>query len=581
MTRGNRNSVPPHDPEEWGANYWNCHVYYIRRRGVSVEDPNQYHRGGFHPVLPADVLGENGRFRVVQNLGVGGFGTVWVCRDKQEQKWRALKILSARNSDPDMSVEMALTKYFKKNKISHAEMMQSHVSMPLDYFWIEGPNGKHQVQVMELLGPNLTDFFKFYARCHAIIKDTCIQLVDAMDFLHSNRICHGDFRPENIMVQLIGEIHDWSEEQLLRVIGKPDHIVVFRSNQTRNNRSKFNIKWDAGVPKYLVPPANIDFGSGICSKEIAVSDFGVSYTFSRTPEISTGIPLQYAAPESYFSVGGLGPGTDVWSLACTIAYVATGRDLLYHPSTFRCVAEMGTYMGPMPKTYQQSMMLAGLFNELDIDKEMKTGYVSMIGPRDWYKGTIWEKATAPPEAPKSLSESEVFTTPSKLSVTPKCQNVLKQYSKDEYRAKFEWRDKEGVEKLADLLQSMLKWTPEARPKTGDLVSHPWFDINGVGDLDDFTEEEQAYWGSMGATATGEIEPGALGRQWVGSKHSKQREVKRKNAKHKEGQHKRSRRRSARRKHWGLFQLTTGPGLVRLLQKYCPNGLGPKSMHSKC
>ena len=65
-------SAPPHDPDEWGANCWNCHIYYIRRSDVTTEGINQYHRGSFHPVLLGDLLGDNGRFRVVHKLGAGG-----------------------------------------------------------------------------------------------------------------------------------------------------------------------------------------------------------------------------------------------------------------------------------------------------------------------------------------------------------------------------------------------------------------------------------------------------------------------------------------------------------------------------
>ncbi|KAK3994281.1 kinase-like domain-containing protein [Cladorrhinum sp. PSN332] len=525
MARTKSDSIPPHDLKGWGANCWNCHLYHIRRRGVSVENANQYHRGGFHPIIPGDLLGDNARFRVVHKLGVGGFGTVWLCRDNQEQKWRALKVLAARKSEPDESVELALTKYFQENNISHADLMQAHVAMPLEYFWIEGPNGKHQVQVLELLGPHLGEFFKLYARSRAIIKDTCVQLVDALDFLHSNRICHGDFRPENIMVQLISEIHDWSEEELLDVIGKPDHVVVFRRKETREDGSEFDTKWDAGVPQYLIPPANFDFGSGICAKEIAVSDFGVAYTFSR--------------PQN-------GP-----------------------PSYFKYAAEMETYMGPMPKNYQRALKADGYLNEVEIDEEDDTSYMSMLGPRDWYQGTMWEKVTSPPKAPTRLSESEIFTSPSTLSITPKMayqialqdswdtqhlpeykpsRNILNKHLKDEYRANFEWRDREEVDKLADLLQSMLKWTPEARPPTGELMSHPWFNIEGLGGLDDFTEEEKAYWSSMGATAADGVEPEALRRQRPRGKRSKQRQIKRDQSKRKESRTKQSRRRGARRRH---------------------------------
>lgn len=301
------------------------------------------------------MLGDNGRFRVVHKLGVGGFGTVWLCRDNQEQKWRALKILAARVSDPEECIELRVKEYFDALEISHEEAVEAHVSMPLEYFWIEGPNGKHLIQLLEFLGPHLVDFFKVYGRSRAIIKDTCLQLVNAMDFLHSTEVCHGDFRPENVMVRLVSDIHNWSEKKLRGALGKPDVVPVFRLKETKEDGSDFEVEWDIGVPRYLVPASNLDFGSGICSREIAVSDLGVAYKFSDSPDYTTGIPFEYAAPESYFSVGGLGPASDVWSLACTICWVATGRDMIYKTGQFNYAVELGTYMGPMPKPFREAL----------------------------------------------------------------------------------------------------------------------------------------------------------------------------------------------------------------------------------
>lgn len=43
------------------------------------EDPAQYCRGGYHPVIIGDIF--DNRFRVVRKLGWGHFSTVWLCRD--------------------------------------------------------------------------------------------------------------------------------------------------------------------------------------------------------------------------------------------------------------------------------------------------------------------------------------------------------------------------------------------------------------------------------------------------------------------------------------------------------------------
>lgn len=42
-----------------------------------VED---YHPGGFHPVVLGDVF-HNGQYKVIRKLGEGSYSTVWLARD--------------------------------------------------------------------------------------------------------------------------------------------------------------------------------------------------------------------------------------------------------------------------------------------------------------------------------------------------------------------------------------------------------------------------------------------------------------------------------------------------------------------
>ena len=226
-------------------------------------------------------------------------------------------------SDPDECIELHVKKHFDFLNIPHEELVESHVAMPLEYFWIDGPNGKHQVQVLEFLGPHLGELFKIYEPSRALVKDVCPQLVDAMDFLHSTMVCHGDFRPENIMMRLISDVDDWSEDRLLTVLGRPDLAHVSRQEEMG----------DDGSP---------------CTRQVAVSDFGVGIDVQQPSAYTTGIPSVYATPESSFSLGGLGPASYIWSPTSTICVVATGHDLLvYQENSFLCGAELKTYIhGP-------------------------------------------------------------------------------------------------------------------------------------------------------------------------------------------------------------------------------------------
>ncbi|CAE8594980.1 unnamed protein product, partial [Polarella glacialis] len=46
------------------------------------DDPRDYKRGGYHPVMPYQLY--NARYRVLSKLGAGAFSTVWLCADEKE-----------------------------------------------------------------------------------------------------------------------------------------------------------------------------------------------------------------------------------------------------------------------------------------------------------------------------------------------------------------------------------------------------------------------------------------------------------------------------------------------------------------
>ncbi|KID85148.1 protein kinase domain-containing protein [Metarhizium guizhouense ARSEF 977] len=55
-----------------------------------AESLEKYTRGGYHPVMIGDVL--NKRYQIVDKLGHGGYSTVWLARDTQQELYVALKV---------------------------------------------------------------------------------------------------------------------------------------------------------------------------------------------------------------------------------------------------------------------------------------------------------------------------------------------------------------------------------------------------------------------------------------------------------------------------------------------------------
>lgn len=63
-----------------------------------LEHLYDYESGGHHPVHLGDLLGNEGRYRVVHKLGNGGAANIWLCSDTgpgNTTKYVAVKLLMA------------------------------------------------------------------------------------------------------------------------------------------------------------------------------------------------------------------------------------------------------------------------------------------------------------------------------------------------------------------------------------------------------------------------------------------------------------------------------------------------------
>lgn len=193
------------------------------------EEIQDYRPGGLHPIHLEDLLGDEGRYRIVHKLGNGGFGTVWLCRDTTENKWRALKILRAEDSTEDCA-DFRICNMSAKMSSEDRDIYVSHIAFPVDHFWLVGPNGRHLCVVMPLLGRNITGAGKKYEYREGPLKSICRQIVSAMAILHKNGVCHGDFRPHNICYMVEG-LEDASEDDILVAYSRPRLLCIVDDDQ--------------------------------------------------------------------------------------------------------------------------------------------------------------------------------------------------------------------------------------------------------------------------------------------------------------------------------------------------------------
>jgi serine/threonine protein kinase len=419
-----------------------------------------YARGELHPVHLGDRLGDRGQYRVVHKLGKGGYAAVWLCEDTESSpKWKAVKINVASKSTEDCA-DLKVKCPFEQAGVKPEEAAANGVVIPSDYFWIDGPNGRHLCTAMPLLGGHLQGVGNTLRYEETPLKDICYQIVQAMQFLHSKQVCHGDFRPANILYQLDDSINELSEEEMLELMGKPQEYFIY-NRQTEE-------PFEGTFPKYCVLPAAIPQNSQYTSKKIAVVDFSVSFPVSEPPSKWTGIPLEYAAPEFFFGGGAeIGFGSDIWSLGATLCEVRRG----FTPAGVWEVEDLQGFenmSGPMPAS------MAAAYQELvaqdeDDDEEDEEESEDEEDIEDMKPGRLRRNFLRPHKFYAKLREGEQRRA---VSQDPEDDDDEDPAGYIKVTAQM---SEEEAAVLYDLMQLIFKWAPEDRPLPEVIMDHPWFD----------------------------------------------------------------------------------------------------------
>ncbi|KAG8191660.1 hypothetical protein JTE90_016450 [Oedothorax gibbosus] len=165
------------------------------------EDPQDYCKGGYHPVKIGDLF--HSRYHVIRKLGWGHFSTVWLCWDLTGKRFVALKVVKSASHYTETALdEIKLLRAVRESDPDNS--FREKVVQLLDDFKISGVNGTHVCMVFEVLGHNL---LKLIIRSNyqgiplANVKLIIQQVIEGLDYLHKQcKIIHTDIKPENILI---------------------------------------------------------------------------------------------------------------------------------------------------------------------------------------------------------------------------------------------------------------------------------------------------------------------------------------------------------------------------------------------
>ncbi|KFA71537.1 hypothetical protein S40288_06832 [Stachybotrys chartarum IBT 40288] len=432
----------------------------IETAPFGLEKLYDYEPGGHHPVHLDDVF--NNRYRVIHKLGSGGFANVWLCRDLAAglPKYVAAKVIAAEGSTaecPESRVDKLLETGCER------EATAIYFSLPLDQFEIHGPNGTHYVFVYPVLGPRVSKLLHLSRLDDPgpQLRKICLQIAQAMATLHAHGICHGDFRPANILARIRG-FDGLSEETVLEILGRPETTkVILVSGETHTLKTApqyliYPVKWD----EVLLNPNNTSLTTG----SACLTDFGESFE-SSSPPVEVGIPQVYYSPEQALE-GKVGEASDLWALGCTLFEVRTGRKLFdtFDGDVDECLCKIALLLGKYPEPWwSETWASRRHFFQDEGDGDGKVVKV----PR---KPSTGNRTDAPQfhrpvyERPIPRSLEEIIREGAIFDVNKGPHVVVKDITTQESKI------------FADLLGRILNYNPKKRLSAEEVGQHEWFKL---------------------------------------------------------------------------------------------------------
>ncbi len=149
------------------------------------------------PSHPDDLLGQvvAGRYRVLEKLGQGGMGSVYLALHEAIEKKVAIKVLR-----PEYSMKPELVARFQREAISASRIKHPHVLDVFDFGQLE--NGCFYLTMEFLEGHDLADELEkdsvlSVSRALRITNQVCKALAAA----HAQGVVHRDLKPENVFLQ--------------------------------------------------------------------------------------------------------------------------------------------------------------------------------------------------------------------------------------------------------------------------------------------------------------------------------------------------------------------------------------------
>ncbi|MFJ6053615.1 protein kinase [Streptomyces sp. NPDC092307] len=179
----------------------------------------------------------DGRYRLIQPIGAGGFGQVWKAHDPKVDRHVAVKILTGDGGpDHDRQVARFAREAAVAGGLSHPNIVTVH-----DFGSALYDGRRHAYLVMQLLpGMSLSTILEAGQLPLSKAMYTAACVAEALEAAHEAGLTHRDIKPSNIIVRSSGEA---------TVID----FGITRSSDARHDITTTGIL--IGTPAYMAPEA--------------------------------------------------------------------------------------------------------------------------------------------------------------------------------------------------------------------------------------------------------------------------------------------------------------------------------------
>jgi serine/threonine protein kinase len=170
-----------------------------------------------------------GSFQVLGNLGEGAHSTILHIRRNSDGRQYALKVVKIEESDDQKFLDQAEHEYEVARKLDHPNLIKIFVLEKIKSFGFVG-SVKEVRQLIEFVNGKTLDRFKLLPL--PILLQVFRNVADGMVMMHRRGVCHGDLKPNNIMLSRSGNVKvidyglSWIKgEEKMRVQGTPEYMA--------------------------------------------------------------------------------------------------------------------------------------------------------------------------------------------------------------------------------------------------------------------------------------------------------------------------------------------------------------------